>query len=152
MRISSRPGMGTNVEMWLPMTDAVEMGEPKPTPVSSGGKIARSLRVLVIDDDPIVGACTVAMIEDLGHVAIEAASAADALEVLSSELEVDIVITDYAMPEMNGSQLATEIRRIRPHVRVVIATGYADIPDDALSLPRLGKPYQQLQPAVRTPG
>jgi FixJ family two-component response regulator len=47
------------------------------------------------------------------------------------------------MPEMNGSQLATEIHRIRPHVPVVIATGYADIPDDALSLPRLGKPYQQ---------
>jgi signal transduction histidine kinase len=50
MRISSRPGMGTNVEMWLPMTDAVEMGQPKPTPVSSGERIARSLRVLVVDD------------------------------------------------------------------------------------------------------
>jgi signal transduction histidine kinase len=143
MRISSRPGMGTNVEMWLPMTDAVEMGQPKPTPVSSGGRIARSLRVLVVDDDLIVGACAVAMIEDLGHVAIEAASATDALEVLRSELDVDIVITDYAMPEMNGSQLATEIRRIRPHVPVVVATGYADIPDNALSLPRLDKPYQQ---------
>jgi CheY-like chemotaxis protein len=143
MRISSRPGMGTNVEMWLPVTDAVEMGQPKPTPVSSGGRIARSLRVLIVDDDLIVGACAVAMIEDLGHVAIEAASAADALEVLRSELDVDIVITDYAMPEMNGSQLATEIRRIRPHVPVVVATGYADIPDNVLSLPRLDKPYQQ---------
>jgi signal transduction histidine kinase len=143
MRISSRPGMGTNVEMWLPVTDAVEMGQPKPTLVSSGGRIARSLRVLVVDDDLIVRACTVAIIEDLGHVAIEAASAADALEVLHSELDVDVVITDYAMPEMNGGQLATEIRRIRPHVPVVVATGYADIPDNALSLPRLDKPYQQ---------
>ena len=143
MRISSRPGMGTNVEMWLSVTDAVEMGQPKPTPVSSGGRITRSLRVLVVDDDLIVGACAVAMIEDLGHVAIEAASATDALEVLRSELDVDIVITDYAMPEMNGSQLAREIRRIRPHVPVIVATGYADIPDNALSLPRLDKPYQQ---------
>jgi signal transduction histidine kinase len=143
MQISSRPGMGTNVEIWLPVTDAVGMGQPKPTPVSSGGRNVRSIRVLVVDDDPIVGACTMAMIEDLGHVPIEAASAADALEVLRSELDVDIVITDYAMPEMNGSQLATEIRRIRPHVPVVVATGYAEIPDNALSLPRLDKPYQQ---------
>ena len=81
--------------------------------------------------------------ECLGHAAIEAASAANALEVLRSDLDVDIVITDYAMPEMNGSQLATEIRRIRPHVPVVVATGYAEIPDNALSLPRLDKPYQQ---------
>jgi DNA-binding LytR/AlgR family response regulator len=47
------------------------------------------------------------------------------------------------MPEMNGGQLAAEIRRIRPLVPVVIATGYADIPDNALRLPRLDKLYQQ---------
>ena len=91
----------------------------------------------------MVCAGTGAMIEDLGHVAIEAALAAGALEILRSELDIDIVITDYAMPEMNGSQLATEIRRIRPHVPVVIATGYADAYDNALGLPRLDKPYQQ---------
>lgn len=83
------------------------------------------------------------MLEDLGHVAIQVESATGALELLCSDQDIQIVITDYAMPEMNGTQLATEIRRIRPHVPVVISTGYADAYDNAMGLPRLDKPYQQ---------
>jgi signal transduction histidine kinase len=143
MRISSQPSIGTNVELWLPVTEATRTGQPKPAPASSDGRNTRALRVLVVDDDLMVGAGTGAMIQDLGHVAIEVASAAGALEVLRSELDIDIVITDYAMPEMNGSELATEIRRIWPHVPVIMATGYADAYDNALDLPRLDKPYKQ---------
>ena len=141
MRISSRLGIGTNVEFWLPMTEAGGMGQPNAAPASSCSGSDRSLRILVVDDDPLVGAGTVAMIEDLGHVPIEAQSAAGALEILRSGQNIDIVVTDYAMPDMNGGQLAAEIHRIWPRIPVVIATGYADV--QALDLPRLQKPYQQ---------
>ena len=108
----------------------------------------RALRVLVVDDDAIVRASTVAMIEDLGHAALEAASAADALELLGAERQVDAVITDYAMPGVTGTALAAQIGRIRPGLPVVIATGYADMPPQASALPRLDKPYRQKELAA----
>jgi DNA-binding NtrC family response regulator len=74
---------------------------------------------------------------------IGAGSGARAIEVLRSDPEIDIVITDHAMPGMTGAELATEIHRIRPGLPVVIATGYADVPNGGLKLPRLAKPYRQ---------
>ncbi len=112
-------------------TAAVSLDEP------------RHFRVLVVDDDPIVAAGTVAMIEDLGHVAIEASSAAAALDALGSGIVADLVITDYAMPGMTGAQLAAAIGRARPGLPIGIMTGYADVQNDELSLPRLAKPFRQ---------
>ena len=143
MRMSSRPGIGTNVVLWFPIANAAETGQPNPASTPSDNGNTRSLRILVVDDDPLVGAGTVAMIEDLGHVAIDADSAARALEILRSEPNIDVVITDYAMPGMNGGQLAAEIHRIWPRIPVVIATGYADVLDNGLDLRLLQKPYQQ---------
>lgn len=109
MRMSSRPGIGTNVGLWFPIANAAGTGQSTSALAPLDGRNTRSLRVLVVDDDPLVGAGTVAMIEDLGHVAIDAASATRALEILRSEPNIDVVITDYAMPGMNGRQLAAEI-------------------------------------------
>ncbi|MBO0736453.1 MAG: response regulator, partial [Alphaproteobacteria bacterium] len=85
MRISSQPGHGTRVDLWLPVSDPRERDQAKPMPAALQLPQARSLRVLVVDDDAMVGAGTVAMLEDLGHSAIEATTAARALEILSSE-------------------------------------------------------------------
>jgi len=103
----------------------------------------RACRVLVVDDDPIVAAGTAAMLEDLGHRAIEAGSAESALEVLSSQSDIDFVITDHAMPGMTGTELAERIRHHWPSVPVVLASGYPEVPGDELGLPRLSKPYRQ---------
>ena len=148
MRIKSRPNVGTDVELWLPVSDPAETRPLKVAAPSSSAGTARTFRVLVVDDDPMVGAGTVAMIEDLGHSAIEAGSGARAIEVLRSEAEIDIVITDHAMPGMTGTELATKIHRIRPDLPVVIATGYSDLPNGELKLPRLAKPYRQQALAV----
>ena len=99
--------------------------------------------MLVVDDDPIVAAGTAAMLEDLGHGAIEASSAEIALAGVEFESGIDFVITDHAMPGMTGTDLAERIRRTWPGVPVVLASGFAEVPGDELGLPRLSKPYRQ---------
>lgn len=143
MRISSRPSFGTTVELWLPVSQLRVPTQPKLTAPRSGAGDGRALRVLVVDDDAIVGAGTAAMLEDLGHSVIGAESARRALDLLSADPNIDIVISDYAMPEMTGRELAAEIRRIRPGLPVVIATAYADAADETPAVPRLNKPYRQ---------
>ena len=142
MRISSKIGAGTTIELWLPVAEPERVEEGRPArPACVEGP--RACRVLVVDDDPIVAAGTAAMLEDLGHSAIEAASAEIALQVLSSVSGIDFVITDHAMPGMTGTDLAECIRRTWPGVPVVLASGYPEVPGDELGLPRLSKPYRQ---------
>jgi signal transduction histidine kinase len=142
MRISSEVGAGTTIELWLPVSGLQEAEETRPRG-TTGIDDLRVCRVLVVDDDPIVAAGTAAMLEDLGHRTIEVGSAEIALQVLSSESDIDFVITDHAMPGMTGSELATRIRRDWPSVPVVLASGYTELPGDGLGLPRLSKPYRQ---------
>jgi CheY-like chemotaxis protein len=93
---------------------------------------------------------TVDMLEDLGHEVIEAHSGSSALDILRSGRAVDLVITDYSMPEMNGAQLAKAAREIQPDVPILLATGYAELPSGlGVDLPRIGKPYQQDQLAAK---
>jgi len=102
------------------------------------------LCVLVVDDDPLVLTSTAAMIEDLGYRALQAESGASALEELRAGAAVDLVITDHGMPGMTGLQLAGELRRLRPGLPVILATGYGDLPGaEAAGLPRLSKPFGQ---------
>jgi signal transduction histidine kinase len=141
MRISSRLGCGTIVELWLPASQSEPYDREGANTLGSH-TMTPPLRVLVVDDDPLVLASIAAMIEDLGHQVIEAASAGQALDVCTHQ-HIDVVITDYAMPGLNGARLAEKMRRIRPGLPVAIATGFADVPDDISSLPRLSKPYRQ---------
>jgi len=143
MRIKSRLAAGTTIELWLPIWqgDDAKAGEP---PGLNPGSCPGSYQVLLVEDDEMVAAGTMAMLEDLGHRAIEVHCAAAALEVLKANGGIDIVVTDHAMPGMSGSELARRIRHAWPDLPVVLVTGYADLlngfdPD----LPRLAKPYRQ---------
>jgi len=83
------------------------------------------------------------MLEDLGHVAVEVHSGRDALEELEAG-RFDLMITDQAMPQMTGAQLIDAARAKWPDLPVVLATGYAELPEGAdRNLPRLGKPFMQ---------
>ena len=105
MRITSRPGRGTLVELFLPVSDEIDAEWPVPAePVRI--RAARSYRILVVDDDPAVATGTVAMLDDLGHCAIESGSAEEALRLLEADPGIEIVITDHAMPGMTGTELA----------------------------------------------
>jgi CheY-like chemotaxis protein len=111
--------------------------------------------ILLVDDDALVSLGTAAMLEDLGHTVAEASSAMQALAVLQSGTRIDLVITDHAMPGMSGLELARRLKESYPTLPVILATGYAELPDDTENrpdLPRLSKPYSQsdLAAAIRT--
>jgi PAS domain S-box-containing protein len=153
MRITSSPGAGTTVELWLPVAEDPATERPAPLAVTDATlpqPPARAGRILVVDDDPLISAGTAAMLEDLGHTALEAPSAARALELLRSGTAVDLVVTDHAMPLMTGLELARVIRQTWPGMPILLATGYADLPDaEANELPRLAKPYRQEELAAQ---
>jgi CheY-like chemotaxis protein len=127
----------------LPMATvpAVEIESAVPSSPAS-----RTATILVVDDDPLISMSTVDMLEDLGHTVIEANSGKRALEIIDGGQDIDLMMTDQAMPGMTGIQLAEIVRSKRPHLPVLLATGYTDLPTSKLAkLPRLSKPYQQAQ-------
>lgn len=145
LKLFSKVGEGTRVELWLPVTTkSIELAE-SPAP-STNVSVSQKIKVLVVDDDALILMSTAAMVEDLGHEVIEANSAREALEAIENGQHVDLLITDFSMPKMNGAQLASAAKQILPDLPIVLATGYAELPSGgASSLPRLAKPYQQDQ-------
>ncbi|HEY2661789.1 MAG TPA: PAS domain S-box protein [Caulobacteraceae bacterium] len=142
--IESRTGEGTMVEIWLPVTEAPD------APADSAELDTDDVRdphlvVMLVDDDSLVLTSTAALLEDLGHFVLPAASGAEALEALKLHADIDVVITDYAMPQMNGVELARSIRIERPQMPVIIATGYADASIQDSDALRLKKPFNQEQ-------
>jgi CheY-like chemotaxis protein len=102
--------------------------------------------ILFVDDDPLIAMSTAEMLEDLGHKVIPASSGHDALDILHSAQPIDLMMTDHMMPGMTGIELAARSREVRPWLPILLATGYADLPEGAqLDLPRLAKPYHQDQ-------
>ena len=140
--LKSQKGKGTTAELWIPV--ATQGSIAKPAQEEAAPPVPR-LCVLVVDDDSLVLTSTCLLLEDLGHQVISAVSGAQALTVLDSEQVIDLVITDMAMPQMNGAQLAQAIRSIRPDLPIILATGYAErLEGFATRLPRLSKPFTQL--------
>ncbi|EJM63129.1 PAS domain S-box [Pseudomonas sp. GM50] len=141
--LKSRKDVGTTAELWLP----VALANSTTAPAIEEAAMSRVPRlcVLVVDDDSLVLTSTSLLLEDLGHRVISASSGAQALELFDSEPAIDLVITDMAMPKMNGEQLAQIIRNIRPQLPIILATGYAErLEGLAARLPRLSKPFTQL--------
>jgi PAS domain S-box-containing protein len=138
--LESTVGKGTTATLWLPIADA-------PAPVAEAEaavpEAANRAIILVVDDDPLIAMSTVEMLEDLGHQAIECNSAAQALTILKDRQEIDLMLTDQAMPGMTGIELAELAHKERPKMPILLATGYADLPASQIKLPRLSKPYLQ---------
>lgn len=147
-RLSSVPGEGSLVEMWLPK--AMKPAQAAELPPAPAAEVSPAV-VLVVDDDALIAMSTVDMLADLGHTVIEAGSGVEALELLRGGQAVDLLLTDYAMPGMTGVELAQAARAVAPDLPVLLATGYADLPEGVVAdLPRLAKPYTQHQLAVAT--
>ncbi|KQV31998.1 hypothetical protein ASC96_31130 [Rhizobium sp. Root1204] len=131
-------------ELWLPATTEVRRQAVTLDPVIQMQR--GPMTILLVDDDALIAMSSVDMLEDLGHRVLEASSGQQALEVIKSEPNIDLVITDFSMPGMNGAQLAKAARDLRPTLPILVATGYAELPAGTeMDLPRLGKPYTQEQ-------
>jgi len=143
--VKSELGSGTTAELWLPVADAVADASEAAVEKQELAP-SKPLTVLVVDDDGLVLMNSVLMLEDLGHCAIEAQSGEEALNLLADGTLPDIVLTDQAMPHMTGAKLAKKITERYPGLKVVLATGYAELPDGVGDdLPRLSKPFTQSQ-------
>lgn len=144
--LKSREGEGTTAELWLPV--AADGADHMPDEADTRALDGREgpLVILAVDDDALVLLNTAAMLEDLGHTVLEATSGKGALEIIRREGSVDLVITDQAMPNMTGSDLAAAIRAEKPDLPIILATGFAELPPGADgSLPKLSKPFRQHQ-------
>jgi PAS domain S-box-containing protein len=141
--LKSEKGHGTAAELWLPVAAgsvSMPLVHPHPEPAT-----VPRLSVLVVDDDSLVLTSTTLLLEDLGHRVISATSGEKALALFDQGEVIDLMITDMAMPQMSGAQLAHAVRLLKPDLPIILATGYAErLEGFAEKLPRLPKPFTQL--------
>jgi CheY-like chemotaxis protein len=107
--------------------------------------------VLVVDDDPDIRRSVVQALEDAGMMGIGAASGQEALRILDRDPTVGVLLTDIMMPGITGTTLADHAARLRPDVKVMFMTAYADAGDLPRNRPVLAKPFatDQLCNSVR---
>ena len=126
VRIETQVGEGTSVKVYLPRALGPVMAEAEPE-AAQPQAVATGRTVLVLDDDSAVRDVTAAMLEELGYVVIQAGSGNAALDILRTSHSIDLFLADYAMPGMNGAEVARAAAVIRPGLQVLFITGYADL-------------------------
>jgi PAS domain S-box-containing protein len=140
--ISSKVGLGTRIEFWLPATVHGPATVDRPEPATVGEGSAKG-RVLLVDDEDLVRLSTADMLSEIGFMVIETASAEEALAVLRDGPNISAVITDHLMPGMTGVDLARVVKETWPNTPVLIVSGYAEGEGLAPDLPRLSKPFRK---------
>ncbi len=153
VKIYSEPGHGTSVKLYLPVaneSDDVQEQYPEASVELHGSEA-----ILVAEDNHEVREFAKAQLEYLGYRVLEAANSAEALTVVRDHAEIDLLFTDMVMPGgMNGYELAQVACRLRPELKVLYCSGYAEsaivhqgLPDKDVEL--LNKPYTRLELARR---
>ena len=151
IKIYSEEGHGTTIRMYLPPGTGTSLG--------FNGAIASTLEgghetILVVEDDKLVRDYVLTQLRSLGYVTLEAANAAEALAIVKASHPFDLLFTDVIMPgAMNGRQLADELQRIKPGLKVLFTSGYTENAiihhgrlDSGVLL--LAKPYRKSEMAV----
>ena len=98
---------------------------PQDSPAAQDSE-PRPRRVLVVEDEALVRLLVAQILEEAGYAVREAAEAKSALELLRSGEFIDLMVTDVGLPGLNGKQLADQARSLRPDLKVLFMTGYAD--------------------------
>lgn len=157
VQIYSEVGQGTSVRLFLP---AASMVAPQAEPVSAddhlppSGLPGGSETILVVEDDARVRRVAVARLEDMTYRVLQAETAAEALAVLGAHPEVALLFTDIVMPGgMSGDELAREARKLRPGLKIIMTSGFAEpsvaVRELAAEASWLKKPYSAMDLAVR---
>lgn len=140
MGLASKPGEGTVVELWLPVSDDAPAALAAPArhePHDGAGT------VLLVDDEDIVRGTAAEMLRALGYAVEQAESAEAALVLLDGGLVPDLLVTDHLMPGMTGTDLARELRARLGTVPTLIVSGYADVEGLGRDFAHLPKPFRQ---------
>ena len=125
-RIDSKLGTGTTAELWLPRAPEGLSTMTSVAAETATGQL-RPLKLLLVDDHTEVRSTTSAVLQDCGHDVVEAASGRDALGLLRERTcDFDLLITDYAMPHLSGTEFLREARILCPDVPALLITGYAE--------------------------
>jgi CheY-like chemotaxis protein len=120
--IQSAPNRGTSISISLPL----DKGEKRPEAPRLAQPATEPLRILVVEDEPLVREVLGVYLEEDKHQVTLAVNGRDGLQKYQAG-EFDLVMTDRAMPEMNGDQLALEIRKLNPAQPVLLLTGFGDL-------------------------
>ena len=124
--IETELGRGTTVKVYLPRATAAR-ADPHTSLLADGLKVAeKGGTVLVVDDDEFVREITCQMLQQLGYRVLQAGSGGAALELLAGRHKIDLLIVDFAMPGMNGIELAKLAAGKWPQLPILMATGFAD--------------------------
>ena len=141
--LKSEKGRGTTAEIWLPCAPATTADAPIASVPADEPNVQPRV-ILVVDDDTLVLHSAAAMLEDLGHRVLQASSGKHALILLAQHPDIELLITDHAMPNMTGAELAAKVLVNSPSLPIVLATGFAELPvGTASTLTRLAKPFTQ---------
>jgi CheY-like chemotaxis protein len=133
-RIDSRIGQGTTVSIYLPQAsqDSAANQVTQKLPSAHGHAVLvpkllrEGRRVLVLDDDSQVLETVTEILGDAGYTVAPFATASQALEEVNGSESIDLMVVDFAMPEMRGDQFATQARLRRPGVPILFISGYAE--------------------------
>jgi signal transduction histidine kinase/ActR/RegA family two-component response regulator len=148
LSLTSAPGQGTTAEILLPTTTE-QPGETEHDRVVLQEAVVRAT-VLLVDDEELVRNGTADMLRDIGYEVLTAASGAEALLLLRSGAEINLLVTDYLMPGMNGVDLVQAAGSVVPGLPALLITGYSNIASGpGAALPRLAKPFRQVDLAAR---
>jgi CheY-like chemotaxis protein len=127
VRIYSELGQGTTVCLYLPRHYGSAQERDAEADLAHAPRAEQGQTVLVVDDEPTVRMLVTEVLEDLGYTAIEAADGPAGLKVLESDVRLDLLVTDVGLPGgMNGRQMADAGRVVRPGLKVLFITGYAE--------------------------
>jgi PAS domain S-box-containing protein len=125
-KIFSQLGRGASVRLFLPRYSGDLAAEQPGAAGAVAPPAGKGETVLVIEDEPVVRGLIVEVVADLGFTALEAADGPGGLAVLQSRQRIDLLISDVGLPGLNGRQLADAARLLRPGLRVILMTGYAE--------------------------
>jgi signal transduction histidine kinase/CheY-like chemotaxis protein len=124
VKIDSELGHGTTIKVYLPRSHADEAAKSASLPLKPDVGGSRRERVMVVEDDVRMNACSVESLRELGYDVVHATSGPEALRMIEAGQEFALLFTDIVMPEMTGRQLADAARVRLPELRVLYTTGY----------------------------
>jgi signal transduction histidine kinase/DNA-binding response OmpR family regulator len=125
--VDSQPQQGTTFTIYLPQATSAENDAPPPADESELQSLQGTETILLVEDEMAVRVLVASVLTDLGYKLIEATDGREALQMAQEyDDKIDLLLTDMVMPQMGGKELAEQLQRLAPHLKVIFVSGYID--------------------------